>query len=497
MKILNSEQIRAADAFVIENEPVSSIDLMERASTAFVTSFCEYYHELTPVLVCCGTGNNGGDGLAIGRILHEIGYEVHALVIGNEDQASMDFKLNRLRVKYPIEQLTENTALPELEEGTVVIDAMFGSGINRPLTGLPAKVVEHLNASATEVVAVDIASGLYSEKTMEEAVSIRPVKTISFQVPKLAFFQPSLAPFVGEWEILDIGLDENFIERQPSHFRLTELQDISLPQRKPFMHKGNAGRVQIWAGSKGKMGAAVLAGRSCLRSGAGLLYIKTPITGTSILQQTVIEAMVTEDEGENHICSPTYLEHADVIGIGPGIGTAPETQQALTTFLLSYEARKPLVIDADGLNILATNPHLLRELPQGSVLTPHPGEFERLVGKWKNDYDKLQLLRELCQKYQLNVVLKGAFSAVCNAQGEVFFNPTGNAGMATAGSGDVLFGMVCGLLAQHDDPFEMLKTAVYLHGLAGDFAKEVLGMPCMIASDLIEYLPKAHQSIIR
>ncbi len=493
MKILTAEQIRAADAYTIENEPISSIDLMERAALAFVTSFCEYYDELSPVLIFCGVGNNGGDGLAIGRLLLEKGYEVRAFIVGDEERASMDFKLNKLQVKYPIENLLDENHFPELPENQIIIDAMFGSGLNRSLAGLPAKLVAQINHSKAEIVSVDIASGLFSEKPMEDAIAIRPERTISFQVPKLAFFQPDLASNVGSWEILNIGLNEQFLEEQETNYFLTNASEIRLPERTPFMHKGDVGRVQLWAGSKGKMGAAILAAKSCLRAGVGLLYMKSPVVGSQILQQTVTEAMVTEDEGENWITSSTYLENADVIGFGPGLGTTKDTQEAVRKFLTDGLQNNPLVIDADGLNILSMHPDLLQKLPKGSILTPHPGEFKRLVGEWKSDYDKLEKLRDLCNKYRLNVVLKGAFSAVCNEQGEVFFNPSGNAGMATAGSGDVLFGLICGLLAQDKRPFEMLKSAVYLHGLAGDFTKQDLGMRSMIASDLIQYLPEAIQ----
>lgn len=495
MKILTSQQIRDTDAYTIAHEPISSIDLMERASVAFVNSFCEYYHELAPVIIFCGTGNNGGDGLAIGRLLHDKKYDVRAFIVGDEGKASMDFKLNRLRVKYPIEPLTDLSQVPPYAEETIVIDALFGSGLNRPLEGFSADLVTHLNEASWEMVSVDIASGLFSEKPLGDAIAIKPVRTISFQVPKLAFFQPGLARHVGNWEILDIGLDQGFIDSQETSYRMTNVEDIHLLERSPFMHKGDAGRVQLWAGTKGKMGAAILAAKSCLRSGAGLLYIKTPAVGTSILQQTVIEAMVTEDIGENEITTSDYLEVADVIGIGPGIGTSEATAKAVTGFLTAYEDQKPLVIDADGLNLLAMDQELLTKLPKGSILTPHPGEFKRLVGEWRDDYEKLDKLRELCQKFQLNMVLKGAFSAVCNEHGEVFFNPTGNAGMATAGSGDVLFGLVCGLLAQGKRPFESLISAVYIHGLAGDFAKQDLGMRSMTASDLISYLPEAIQHV--
>lgn len=491
MKILSSQQIRAADEHTIATEPISSIDLMERASQAFVTSFCEYYGPEREVEIFCGVGNNGGDGLAIGRLLTDQKYQVRAWIIGDESRASMDFKLNKLRVTFECGSLQEGDPMPNLGEGKVLVDALFGSGLNRPLEGFPKSLVSYLNQSDHEIVAVDIASGLAADKALKDATAITPHRTISFQVPKLSFVQPSLSKHVGDWEILDIGLDQDFLEQQPTHYQLTEPEAVKLPRRPTFMHKGDAGRVQLWVGSKGKMGAGILATQACLRSGAGLVFVKSSACGTAILQQTVVEAMVTEDHGEVEIVSPDYHQAADVIGIGPGLGTSENTHKAVKNFLESYLEQKPIVMDADGLNILAAEPALLNLLPENSILTPHPGEFRRLVGDWSDDYQKLDKLREFCQEYRVNVVLKGAFSAVCKRDGNVFFNPTGNPGMATAGSGDVLFGIICGLLAQTKDSFRSLKSGVYFHGLAGDFAKDDLGARSLIASDLVSYLPEA------
>ena len=497
MKILSAEQIRAADEYTITHEPVSSIDLMERASQAFVAAFCEYYAVDREVYIFCGVGNNGGDGLAIGRLLTDQNYRVSAWIVGDESRASMDFKMNRLRVKYDIQTLREADQLPSWDDEPVIIDALFGSGLNRPLEGLPKSVVYQLNDSKCEIVSVDIASGLAADRNLEASLAIKPTRTISFQVPKLAFFQPSLSLHVGLWEILDIGLHQNFLEQQVTKFELTTSQHLQLSQRDTFMHKGNAGRVQLWVGAKGKMGAGILAARACLRAGVGLLFVKAPACGTAILQQSVIEAMVTEDQGTDKIVSPEYQADADVIGIGPGLGTDVETMEAFGKFLKAFDGQSPLILDADAINLLATDPGLIKLLPVGSILTPHPGEFKRLVGAWSDDFDKLEKLRSFCQAHQVHVVLKGAFSAVCDTSGQVYFNPTGNPGMATAGSGDVLFGIICGLLAQTKDPFFSLRAGVYLHGLAGDFAKQDVGVRSLIASDLIKYLPEAILSLER
>ena len=496
MKILSAQQIREADRHTIEKEPISSIDLMERASKAFVQAFMGYYSNKFSVSVFCGVGNNGGDGLAISRLLQNQGYEVDVYVIGEISSASPDFKVNFERLPDSAIVLNDSVALPLFHEDTVIIDALFGSGLNRPLEGFVAKIVGSLNSVSNDIVSVDIASGLYSELPVNSNIIIQPALTISFQFPKLSFLQPELAKYVGEWQTVDIGLDSAFIEEVNTDFHYTEehhIRSIYKPRDK-YAHKGSAGKVQLWVGSKGSIGAAQLAATACLRAGVGLLFVKTPQCGEVIMQIGVPEAMVEADLGEFEIQSAEVKTKVDVIGIGAGIGTSARTSYALKEFLKNYDG-PPLVLDADGINILAAKRDLLELLPEGSILTPHPGEFKRLVGAWENDYQKLDFLKAFCAKYRLNVVLKGAHSAVCDVEGKVYFNSTGNPGMATAGSGDVLFGVICGLLAGGMKPFDALRFGVFIHGRAGDLAKNKLGEESLIARDIIDFLSKSFLSI--
>ncbi|MEQ9231327.1 MAG: NAD(P)H-hydrate dehydratase [Cyclobacteriaceae bacterium] len=498
MKILSSDQIQQADKFTIENEPIESIELMERASRAFVEKFKLLVTDKNcKVSVFCGLGNNGGDGLVIARMLHHKGRPVRVFSIGNKEKATPDFNTNLKKLPTSIElyHLETESAFPLISNQEVVVDALFGSGLSRPIEGLHAKLVNHLNTCEADIFSVDIASGLFADQVAHSGVIIEPTFTISFQVPKLVFFQPNHQRFVGEWHVVDIGLDEEFIESLQSPYQLTTPPDVThaIPKRGKFSHKGDAGKMLLIAGSKGKMGAAVLAAQAAFRAGVGLLFVHSPSIGRDVLQISVPEAMVIEDEHQSWIGQINVPEKINGVSIGPGIGTQAETSKALYDLL--KQSSNPMVIDADAINILAENPDWIQYIPAESILTPHPGEFERLVGTWGNDFQRLDLLREFCSKNKLNVVLKGAYSAVCNSAGNISFNPTGNAGMATAGSGDVLTGIVGSLLAQGCEPFDALRLGVYLHGLSGDLAEKKKGNMSLIASDLIDFLPKAILSL--
>ncbi|MEP5612520.1 MAG: NAD(P)H-hydrate dehydratase [Cyclobacteriaceae bacterium] len=484
MKILSSSQIRAADQFTIENEPISSIDLMERASRAFVTKFSEIFPDKNPVTVLCGTGNNGGDGLAIGRMLREEDWEVTIFVLG--EKGSPDFESNLHGTPEYIILITASD-FSDFQPDEIVIDAIFGSGLSRPVDGLASDLIEYINKQEVTRVAIDIASGLYSDSAQPtNSIAFKPHYTISFQTPKLVFFLPESHGFVGDWYVVDIGLDQKFIDDLDTTYGFSDEVELLelIPVRNKFSHKSNVGKLLIVAGSKGKIGAAALCAKAALRAGVGLISIQAPRCGVDILQVLVPEAMVIEDGDENVIAK---IEISDTtFAIGPGIGTDDKTKNALAEFLNS--TKRPLVLDADALNILAEDKSLLHELPKDSILTPHPGEFRRLVGEWTDDFQKLEMLRSFCVKYKLNVVLKGAYSAVCNSDGEVYFNPSGNPGMATAGSGDVLTGIVASFLAQGLLPIDALKLGVYIHGKAGDIAAEKIGENSLIASDIISHI---------
>ena len=494
MKILNSEQIREADQYTIANEPIESIDLMERASKAFLAKFSGIHPERKQTFIFCGTGNNGGDGLAVGRMLIEKGWKVEIFIAGNPDKGSDDFKINLKRLK-EYKSITSEDHFPLIPSDSIIIDGLFGSGLSRPIEGLNGKLIEYLNDQEAQRIAIDISSGLFSDQPLiKNAIAFKADYTISFQVPKLAFFQPDSADYVGEWRIVDIGLNKSFIQNQKTDYHLTEPHIIRnmIPVRSRFTHKTQVGKLMIVAGSKGKMGAAVLAARASFKSGVGLVNVHTPSCGTDILQISVPEAMVSLDPGLDFIESIPKTDN--VIAIGPGLGQNQQTKDALKFFLKSYN--QPLVLDADVINILSTEKEILEMLPRESILTPHPGEFKRLVGEWKDDFEKLEKLKSLCSGHKLNVVLKGAQSAVCSSEGQVYFNPTGNQALATAGSGDVLTGMIGSFLAQGLAPLEALRLGVYLHGAAGDEAVGEIQTPWLQASDIITFIPKALYSLL-
>jgi NAD(P)H-hydrate epimerase len=343
---------------------------------------------------------------------------------------------------------------------------------------------------------VDTPSGL-SVDSHSTGPIVQAQFTVSFQLPKLAFFFPQHANNVGEWAVVDIGLSQNFLkEVEAYHFYVTEKSVKKLIRaRKRFSHKGNFGHGLLIAGSNGKMGAAVLSARAAMRSGLGLLTVHAPACGLEVLQTSVPEAMVEVDSNENHFSTLPGGFDYEALGVGPGLGKHLDSAKAFSSLLKKYQHR--MVIDADALNILSENRELLQLVPKGSILTPHPKEFERLVGAWANDFQRLEKQKELAAQLQSIIVLKGAFTSVVDEKGNAYFNPTGNPGMATGGSGDVLTGILVGLMAQGFSSIEAAILGVYLHGLAGDLAAYEVGMDSLMASDLIKYLPTAFKRIAK
>lgn len=491
MKIFNVEQIRAMDAYTIAREPINSIDLMERASQAFVRWFCNQYVNTRPIAVFCGKGNNGGDGLAIARILSGCGYDVQVFVVEYNLNATDDFRqnLSRLADHLTPRLIQSENDLPRLEKKVVCIDALLGSGLSRPVEGLLGIVIKYLNDLPNRLLAVDIASGLYTDRPNGPSdIIIKPRYTITFQLPKLSFMLPQNAEYVGEWHVVDIGLSSEYIKNTDTHYYFTDKPEAEkrIKPRQKFSHKGTFGHAVLIAGSYGKMGAAVLSGKACLRSGVGLLTMHVPACGYEIAQISVPEAMTTVDESEKYISEAPDLGSATAIGIGPGIGQAPATAKVLEKIL--GQAKVPVIIDADALNILSTHPHLLYKLPANTILTPHPKEFQRLAGDSSNEYERLEKARMFSSKYKVIICLKGANTAVVLPNGEVHFNSTGNPGMATGGTGDVLTGIITSLLAQKYAPADAAILGVYQHGLAGDRAAEARGQTALIASDVVECL---------
>lgn len=497
MKILNVDQIRALDEATIQNEPIAPINLMERAALAFVDWYIDHFDKSRLTKIFCGLGNNGGDGLAIARLLLEREYPLEVYVVRYAPRESDDFMHNHRRLKL----VTENVRyielshdIPALRHNEVVIDAILGSGLSRPVEGIVKGTIEAINRAPATVVSVDIASGLYTDQpNTPEDVIIEPDYTVAFQLPKLAFVLPRNGRYVGDWQLVDIRLNKRFIDKAPTPYYYTQPHEARLLLRKRdrFSHKGTFGHALLLVGSYGKIGAAVLSARACLRSGVGLLTVQVPGCGYGVLQTALPEAMCRPDQHEHVLTGPTQVDGPaptdySAVGIGPGIGKAPGTLTMLRELLPTL--KKPIVVDADALNLLAENQELLQLLPQNSILTPHPKEFERLTQLWQDDYEKLTILRDFARKHRVIVVLKGAHTAVATPDGEVHFNATGNPGLSTGGTGDVLTGVLTALLAQGYDPVEAAVLGVYAHGLAGDRVAEQRGQVGMSASDVIDAL---------
>ncbi len=496
IKILNTKQIKDLDAFTIQHEPIASIELMERACRSFCSWYAQHFGEEQSIGIVCGTGNNGGDGLAIARLLHAWGYRIRVWIVHGGGSESADFKTNLARLPEEI-QVTHLNLLTEPEPFAgcdVLIDGLFGSGLSRPVEGIYAQVIERINQTDSIRIAIDIPSGLFADRP-SCATIVKAHHTVSFQLPRLSFFMPENQAFVGKWVTLDIGLSKEFLqEAATSDFLLTKKGLRSfLKSRSTFDHKGKFGHALLVAGSFGKMGASVLAARAALRSGTGLLTVHCPSHGYTILQTAVPEAMVSVDEDADYFTRVPNLEAFNAIGVGPGIGVNGPVTKALAKLMETF--RKPMVLDADALNILSADRHMQGLVPEGSILTPHPGEFRRLVGEWKNDFDRLQKQREFAAALKVTVIVKGAYSAIAAPSGDVFFNNTGNPGMAKGGSGDVLTGVLTALLARGYSPLEAAQLGCWIHGLAGDLAITEKGVEGLVASDLIEKLPDSLRAL--
>lgn len=495
MKVLTKSQIRELDRLTIEEEGITSLELMERAAGALTNAICQLFPQPVPLKIFAGPGNNGGDALAMARLLAERGYSSDVYLFNIRQSLSEDCKANAERLlEYPDVNFTEVTshfAPPPLLKGDVVIDGLFGSGLNRPLEGGFAAVVKYLNASPATVISIDMPSGLMCEDNTYNLPDhiIRAYMTLTIQMPKLAFFLPENQPYLGEWLCLDINLSQRGIAEVPEKYLVTTQRDIRpfIRPRQEFAHKGNFGHGLLLAGSSGMAGAALLSARAALRSGIGLLTVHSAGCNLPILQTAVPEAMCSADPNAACLTTLPSLERYQAIAIGPGLGQSEETAAALHALLQT--ARQPLVADADALNLLARHKEWLTLLPKGSILTPHPKELERLVGHCASGHDRLVRACELAQQLKVNIVLKGAWTAVITPKGVCRFNPTGNPGMATAGSGDVLTGVLLALLARGLKPEDAARVGVYLHGAAGDLAAEKKGECGMISSDIVENLP--------
>ncbi|MCK4922216.1 MAG: NAD(P)H-hydrate dehydratase [Bacteroidales bacterium] len=497
MKIFHSEQVREIDAYTIEHEPISSIDLMERASVSFSNWFCRKFDISKEVIVFAGPGNNGGDGLAIARILRSRNFLVSVYLIKLNGKLSSDCETNIKRLKsgtnsnYSV--VTESSPIPKLKKGVRIIDAIFGSGLSRPVNGFPAEIIKNINKSVTEVISVDIPSGLFGQdnrKNNHEAI-IKADYTITFEFPFLSFFFYENKSFVGNWKVIPIGIHKGVVkDTKSAHFLVSK--DFArglLKDRDSFSHKGNYGHALIVAGSYGMMGAAVLAVKACLRGGVGLVTSHLPRFGYDIMQSSLPEALISIDQSDIIFTEVELTEKFNAIGIGPGLNTKSNTSKGVLRLLSN--TRLPMIIDADAINILSDNKQTLNNLSPQTILSPHPGEFDRLAGKSANDYERHEKQVELSRKYGIIIILKGRYTIISLQDGSSFINSTGNSGLATGGSGDVLTGLITALLAQNYKPSDAAILGVYLHGLAADLALKNQSQESLLPSDVIENLGKA------
>lgn len=501
MKILNTKEIYRADKITLEKQGINSDELMERAALQiFNWMHARMQGIQVKIHIFSGVGNNGGDGLVLARLMRQHGYHVEVYIVNFSDKRSRDFLVNLDRLKedgaWP-DFLDRESEFPSIGPEEIVVDAIFGIGLNRGTDTWVADLIRHLNGSRAFILSIDIPSGLFMEQGVPDTTEVvRSSYVLSFQAPKLVFFLPGTGIFVERWEVLDIGLDREFLRSAPSDYELIgkpEVLALYRPREK-FSHKGTYGHVLIVGGSHGKIGAVILASKGSLYAGCGLVTAYVPKCGYVPLQASFPEAMVITGKEETKIGEIDYSITPNVIGIGVGMGTDPATVTAFKEFL--RRNKSPLVIDADGLNILSQYPDLLFGMPPQTVLTPHPKELERLIGEWKDDFDKLKRVREFSKKYDCILVIKGAHTfTVYREMG--YINTTGNPGMATGGSGDVLTGIICGLIAQGYSPLDAAIFGVFLHGRAADIAIGECGFQALIASNILENLGKAYLDLFQ
>ncbi len=497
--VLSVENIRNWDSFTIENEPISSIDLMERASNVFCKWFLENkISGLDKILIIASKGNNGGDGLAVARLLIDRALDVDILVADIQLNSTNDFEVNLKRLlekRIEVNYLQKGNSFPGFENYDIIIDAIFGSGLERPITGYWADLVNAVNDSGKTIYSIDIPSGIYADKVVDGA-AIKCDHCLSFESPKLGMVLPDNSEYIKNWNYKSIDLKKEYLQTIEKDTFYIEKQDVKplIKPRNRFGHKGNFGHGLIIGGSKGMIGSVVLASKSCLRTGAGLVTALLPDVGYLIIQSAVPESIAITGYGEEFLSESPDISRFSAVGIGTGIGNNKITSRFLKEIIPKLKV--PVVFDADAINILSENIDILESIPKRSILTPHPGEFSRLFGNTLNGFERIKLLRQKAIEYQFYIVLKGRYTAIATPEGIVYFNSSGNVGMATAGSGDVLTGIITSLLAQSYSQFDACIAGVYIHGLAGEIASGIHGLNSLIASDIIENIGSAFKHLV-
>ena len=502
MKVFSKAQIYQGDKITEERNEMAPADLMERAGTEiFNWMHLRMKGAQVPIHIFCGIGNNGGDGLVLARHLITHGYNVVTYVVNCGNSRSRDFLINYDRLKTVTKDwpslIKSEKNFPQIHHDDIIVDAIFGIGLNREVDVWIKSLFHHFKATGAFTLSVDIPSGMYTDKPLDDKDGVvRANYTLSFQSPKLIFFLPDTAGYTTQWEVIDIGIDREFLMATETEYELISKNEV-LPIYKPrqkFSHKGNYGHSLIIGGSYGKIGAVHLASKSTLSVGAGLVTAYVPKCGYTVLQTSLPEAMVIANADEKKITDINFDIKPTVVGMGMGLGTASETVSALESF---FKANKsPLVIDADAINIISEHKRLLKLIPENSVFTPHPKELERLIGKWSNDFEKLKKAEEFSKKHKVIIVIKGAHTITVYGH-KKYINVTGNPGLATAGTGDVLTGMITGLISQGYSQIEATLFGVYLHGRAADLTLEEFGYHGLLASNVIDYIPEAYIDLFK
>lgn len=498
MQIFDTAQVHAWDEYTIRHEPIPSIALMERAAQACYDWLMKNGYENKPFSVYCGKGNNGGDGLALARMLSKSGHVVSVFILEFGHKGTDDFQQNLAllhETDASIHFIPAEETIRPIQAGHIIIDALLGSGLNRSLEGLTASLVHYLNNSGHPIISVDMPTGLFADREQENKVVVKAHHTLSFQNYKLAFLLSENQPYIGELHLLDIGLHPGFPEQEESRFHMCDDKFVNalIKPRNKFSHKGDYGTGGLICGSTGMMGAAVICAKAFMRSGAGKLTCHIPQSGYQIMQTAVPEAMCKLEQGDHYLQTVENLSRYDAVGIGPGIGLHESHQHLFKHVFKTYN--KPMVIDADALNVLSQHPELMEKIPALSILTPHAGEFARLFGQQENDFQRIQAAQTKAKQFNIIILLKGAYSFIAMPGGKGYFNKSGNPGMATAGAGDALTGIITGLLCQGYPPEHAAIFGTYVHGLAGDLAAAANSQEALIATDIISYLGQAFKKL--
>jgi len=492
MKILSAEQIRAWDASTIQHEPISSLALMERAAGCCADWILQSAFRQHHFQVFCGPGNNGGDGLVIARLLHAAGCHTE-IWLTETSKRSPDCQSSlekAVQAGVPIHFLRNNYP-PLPDQRTVIVDALLGTGLRAAPSGEMADLIRYINQTGLPVISIDLPSGMLADHNSTGNTIIKARHTLSLGCYKPAFMWNDHQEYTGKIHLLDIGLDPAFLNRTTTHYYTVELADArQLYRPRPGnFHKYQFGHALLLAGSDRMMGAAILAARACLRSGAGLATVHCPLHRMPLLQAAVPEAIATDEEDTG-----TLFHKKAAIGAGPGWEISPVNSRLLEQALTRFAG--PLILDASALTILQPLLPLLKERTAGTtLLTPHAGEFDRLFGRSRNDEERMQLARQMAMHFNCCILLKGKYSMTALPDGQLYFNTSGNSGMATAGSGDVLTGLITGLCAQGYPLADASRLGAFLHGLAGDAAAAAGSEESMIAGDIIHCLGTAFRQL--